>query len=206
MKTILVIDDHPIVLAGMERLLSSRGFKVITAGCQNTALMAATHIDGIDMIVCDLQLGNGADGLDLILEMRRSGFEKPTIVYTMHDELWNIPRLTGAGLAGIVLKGDDINELTLAIETVASGGTYYSPAFSSRRTEAEQIRGILSERTLDVLNRIAHGESNHTISAAMFITEKAVDYHRSLILKKLDCRNMADAVRRAIDTGIIRSH
>lgn len=206
MKTILVVDDHPIVLEGIQAVLTERGFKIIKSASADVAMMAIELIGGIDLVVCDLQIGGELDGLFLIEKMRERGYDKSAIVYTMHDELWNMPRLLNADLDGVVLKGDSIMELVNAIETVAAGGRYYSPAFSKRRTETLHIGGIMSSRTIEVLRRIAHGESTREIADRMCLTDKAIEYHRGAILKKLNSRNMTEAIRRAIDLGIIDSH
>lgn len=204
MKKILIIDDHPIVLEGIQALLSAKGFSIVKAGSADMARMAIQHIRDIDMAVCDLQLDNNTDGLDLIADMRRNGYNGPAIIYTMHDELWNVPRLQSANLDGIVLKGDSIDELILAIDTVAGGGKYYSPAFMKRKTETLQINGILSSRSLEILELIAQGKGNREIADSIFVGEKAVEYHRTTILKKLNCKNMTEAVSRAINLGLIR--
>lgn len=206
MKTLLVVDDHPIVLEGIQSVLTERGFKIIKSASADIAMMAIEHVGGIDIVVCDLQLGGDIDGLSLIEKMRDKGYDKSAIVYTMHDELWNMPRLLNADLDGVVLKGDSIMELVSAIETVAAGGRYYSPTFTKRRTETLQIGGILSSRTVEVLQRIANGESTREIADRMYLTDKAIEYHRGAILKKLNCKNMTGAIRRAIDLGIIDSH
>ncbi len=206
MKTLLVVDDHPIVLEGIQSVLTERGFKIIKSASADIAMMAIEHVGDIDIVVSDLQLGGDIDGLSLIEKMRGKGYNKSAIVYTMHDELWNMPRLLNADLDGVVLKGDSIMELVSAIETVAAGGRYYSPTFTKRRTETLQIGGILSSRTVEVLQRIANGESTREIADRMCLTDKAIEYHRGAILKKLNCKNMAGAIRRAIDLGIIDSH
>lgn len=203
MSTILVVDDHPIVLEGIKTVLEQTGFKVIKACSADVALMATEHIRGIDMAVCDLELGGPIDGVDLIAQMRQKGYDRPAIVYTMHDELWNMPRLINAGLDGVVLKGDSITELVNAIKSVDAGGQYFSPSFTQRRKETLEINGIMSAKSIEVLKRIAHGEKTHEIAGNMFLSDKAVEYHRSLILRKLNCKTMTEAIRRAIDLGII---
>ncbi|MDE6097256.1 MAG: response regulator transcription factor [Muribaculaceae bacterium] len=203
MKTVLVIDDHPIVLAGIQSVLLDRKYKVEKASTAAEALKICNSDKNIDLIVCDLSLQEGTDGLDLIRSMRESGFIRPTIVYTMHEELWNIATLMKADVEGIVLKGDDISELVFAIDRVASGRTYRSAAFDERRTEALNTDGILSAVDIEVLRRLSKGEHNRDISAAMCLSEKSIEYHRSNILRKLCSRTMAEATRRAIRLGII---
>ncbi len=203
MKTLLIIDDHPIVLEGISGMLSPSGYKVIKANSAAQAMVLASKADYIDIVVCDLQLDGSTDGLTLIEHLRTLGLRKPTIVYTMHDELWNIQRLSKAHLDGIVLKGDNVIELVQAIELVANGEKYYSPAFDRRRMEVLQTNGILSSKAIEILRRISDGESNHDISEALGIGEKAIEYHRSNILKKLCSKTMSEAIKRAMQLGII---
>lgn len=123
----------------------------------------------------------------------------------MHDELWNISRLMKAPVEGIVLKGDNLNELVLAIRLVAEGNTYRSSAFDMRRREVLQTDGILSSKDIEVLRLLSAGQSNRDVAQEMGISEKTVEYHRANILKKLCSKTMLEATRRAVSLGIIRS-
>lgn len=204
MKTLLVIDDHPIVLEGIRSILTRRGFRVHKAETRQQAMAIMKEFNDIDMIVSDLSLSNGTDGLDLIERMRAEGFSKPVVVYTMHEELWNISRLMKSDVEGIVLKGENLNELVLAIRLVSEGKTYRSSAFDRKRREVMQTDGILSSKDIEVLRRLSAGESNRDIAQALGLSEKTVEYHRGNILKKLCSKTMLEATRRAVSLGIIR--
>lgn len=201
--TLLIVDDHPIVLEGMESVLSRKGFRVLKATTAEQALSLATHVPDIDIFVVDLSLVEGTDGLTLVENLRQAGISRPVIVYTMHEELWNIATLLKADVEGIVLKGDNIRELEQAIEQVAKGRRYRSSSFARCSEEVSKTKGILSGKDIDVLRRLSKGESNRAISEAMFVSEKAVEYHRSNILRKMCARTMTEAVQRAIKLGII---
>lgn len=203
MKTLLVVDDHPIVLEGIHSVLARRGFKVLKATSASQAISIAGRTENIDIFVIDLSLSEGTDGLILIEKLRALGYNTPMVVYTMHEELWNISALMKADVEGIVLKGDNINELVHAIRVVADGGTYRSSAFDEKRREVMQTNGILSTKDVEVLRLLADGAGNREIAEAMGISEKTVEYHRSNILKKLCSRTMFEATRRAIALGII---
>ncbi|MCM1355861.1 MAG: response regulator transcription factor [Staphylococcus sp.] len=203
MTTLLIVDDHPIVLEGIKSVLARKGFKVLKASSPEEALMCAEHIGTIDLYVIDLSLNDGMDGLNLIEQLRSRGLGKPTVIYTMHEELWNISAIIKANVEGIVLKGDNTAELLLAIQTVAAGGTYRSNTFNERRQEVLKASGILSAKDIEVLRRLSSGESNREIATALGITEKSIEYHRSNILRKLSTKTMLEATRRAIALGII---
>ncbi|MDE5665930.1 MAG: response regulator transcription factor [Duncaniella sp.] len=203
MKTLLVVDDHPIVLEGIESVLSGQGYKILKASSSSEALTIAGHIDGIDMFVIDLSLSSNTDGLTLAETLRDRGIDKPVIIYTMHEELWNISLLMKADVQGIVFKGETIDELIHAIDIVGDGKTYTSPAFDSRRREAMQTNGILSAKDIEVLRLLSDGKMNREIACAMDISEKTVEYHRGNILRKLCSKTMPEAIRRAINLGIV---
>lgn len=203
MKTLLVVDDHPIVLEGIQSVLSKNGFKVLKASTASQALALAGQVAGIDMYVVDLSLVEGTDGLDLVEKLRERGLYKPTVIYTMHEELWNISILMKADVEGIVLKGDNINELLYGIKSVADGERYMSAAFDEKRREALNTNGILSSKDIEILRRLSSGEGNKEIAADMQISEKTVEYHRSNILRKLCAKTMLEATKRAIALGII---
>lgn len=203
MKTLLVVDDHPIVLEGIESVLSRQGYKILKATSASEAMTIAGHVEGIDMFVIDLSLSDNTDGLTLAETLREKGIDRPVVIYTMHEELWNISLLMKADVQGIVLKGENIGELLHAIEIVGDGKTYRSAAFDSRRREAMQTNGILSAKDIEVLRLLADGRINREIAGAMDISEKTVEYHRSNILRKLCSKTMPEAIRRAINLGII---
>ncbi|MDE6122923.1 MAG: response regulator, partial [Duncaniella dubosii] len=93
MKTLLVVDDHPIVLEGIESVLSRQGYKILKATSASEAMTIAGHVEGIDMFVIDLSLSDNTDGLTLAETLREKGIDRPVVIYTMHEELWNISLL-----------------------------------------------------------------------------------------------------------------
>ncbi|MDE6329800.1 MAG: response regulator transcription factor [Muribaculaceae bacterium] len=202
-KTILVVDDHPIVLEGIQSILSPLDYTVLKASNAATAIEIARERKDICVYVIDYSLRDSVDGLRLVAELRDMGLYHPTIIYTMHEELWNISAILQANVEGIVLKGEDITELTRAIEVVASGGRYQSPAVDERREAATQTARLLSAKDVDVLRLLAAGLTNRDIAAEMKLSEKSIEYHRSNILRKLNAKTMLEATKKAIQLGII---
>ncbi|MBD5263153.1 MAG: response regulator transcription factor [Bacteroides sp.] len=202
-KKLLVVDDHPVVLEGLESVLSGQGYDVLKAGSEKEALAEAEANDDIEILVVDLTLKKGADGLDLIKKIRVSKPRVPAVVYTMHEEMWNISTLMDSEVEGIVLKGEKIDELLEAVRLVGKGAIYRSPEFRERFDSVRKARGILSQTDMDVLRLISEGLPTGKISKKVNLTEKAVEYHRSNIIKKLGAKNMTEAIRNAVKLGII---
>lgn len=201
--TILVVDDHPIVLEGIESILSPLDYNVLKAADPASAVAIARKRKDIGIYVIDLSLRDGEDGLQLVALLRKEGLYHPTIIYTMHEELWNIASMLQADVEGIVLKGEDIAELTRAIEIVATGGRYRSPGVDERREAALHTSGTLSAKDVDILRRLAGGMTNRDIAAEMNLSEKSIEYHRGNILRKLNSKTMLEATKKALKLGII---
>lgn len=203
MKLALVIDDHPIVLHGICNILRQKGFEAIGATSAEEALLAIKLSDSINLIVCDLQLKEPGDGLELLEQIRILGKRCPTVMYTLHDEPWNINRLMEADIEGIVLKGDNISELIQAIETVSNGKRYLSESYDKSRLETLKINGILSAKSLEILKLLAKGLTTTQIADSVCLSSKAVEYHRGIILHKLHCNTTGEAIARALKLGYI---
>lgn len=203
MKTLLVVDNHPITAEGLYRTLTDMGFNVVKASTAGQALLATEHILGIDLMICEMSLNEPTEGLDLIRQLRKRGKTIPSLIYTRESGSWGINRIISAEVEGVVFKHENIHELTKAIEYVSNGRTYISTDFARRQKAIENAKDGLSSKTIRILECIACGENNHQIAIELNIGEKAVEYHRSTILRRLSCRNMAEAVYRAIKEGII---
>ncbi|MDE6194802.1 MAG: response regulator transcription factor [Muribaculaceae bacterium] len=202
-KKLLVVDDHPVVLEGLESVLSGQGYDVLKAGSEKEALAVAEANADIEILVIDLTLKKDADGLDLLKKIRVTKPRVPAVVYTMHEEMWNISTLMDSEVEGIVLKGEKIDELLEAVRLVGKGAVYRSPEFRERFDSVRKARGILSQTDMDVLRLISQGMSSGIISKKVNLTEKAVEYHRGNIIKKLGAKNMTEAIRNAVKLGII---
>lgn len=203
MKTILVVNDHPIVLEGLHKVLAGRGFKVVKAKTATEALSMCASVDTIRVFLVDLSLKGELNGLQLVEELRRRGYGQPVVMYTIQDQLSHILMLADSKVEGIVLNGDNLQELTLAVRQVDNGGIYRSEGFEEKLAEAQRISRLLSNKDLEVLRRLTNGQSNREIAATMGLSEKTVEYHRSNILKKLGARSMFEATRLAMSLGII---
>ncbi len=202
-RKLLVVDDHPVVLEGVRVVLAGEGYEVLKAGTAEEAEAIVEANGDIELLVVDLTLENDADGLALIKTLRTGRSRIPAVIYTMHEEMWNISTLIDADVEGVVLKGEDVNELIEAVRLVSKGAIYRSPEFCDRFESVKKARGILSQTDLDVLRLISDGLSSSEISKRVNLSDKSVEYHRSNIIKKLGTKNMTEAIRNAVKLGII---
>lgn len=205
MKKILIVDDHAIVLAGISSMLKLNKYTVIESTNKSQTIALLRHISDIDLMVCDLSLPTTADGMRLIEEAYAIRENLPVIVFTMHEELWNIKALMNIKVKGIVLKGDNPKELLCAVDSVLKGKEYFSRMFCRLRNEVMVANGILSMKEIEIIKSISLGRKNREIAESMCVSEKTIEFYRCSILHKLGAKTISEATRRACELGLLHS-
>lgn len=203
MKYLLAIDSQPIATEGLKRIFECRGFKVIEATTTGQVSWLIEHISKFDVIVSEVILHSSDNILNLLSHAQSEGMDYPTVIYTSHNEPYILRQLSGFTFNSAVMKHESLQELHNSVECAIRGEKYISPGFRSMINSFEHTNRLLSCKSIEILTRISDGDSNRIIANAMNIGEKTVEYHRSLILKRLSCRTMTEAVCRAIKEGII---
>ena len=206
-KRIVIVDDHPLFRKGLEQLIHSEdGFAV--CGEANNAPEAMDVIRKLnpDLAIVDLSLP-GANGIELIKNIRAEFSKLPILVLSMHDESLYALRALRAGAEGYVMKHEAMANVIQAIREVFNGRPYLSPAmaaqvitkFAHRQAEGEaDAVERLSDRELEVLELIGKGNDVRQIAKALHLSPKTVETHRSHIKDKLDLKNSREVARFAL--------
>ena len=213
-KRIVIVDDHPLFRKGLEQLIQSEdGFAV--CGEANNAPEAMDVIRKLnpDLAIVDLSLP-GANGIELIKNIRAEFSKLPILVLSMHDESLYALRALRAGAEGYVMKHEAMTNVIQAIREVFNGHPYLSPAmaaqvitkFAHRQAEGEaDAVERLSDRELEVLELIGKGNDVRQIAKALHLSPKTVETHRSHIKDKLDLKNSREVARFALQWLSARS-
>ncbi|MFF4662088.1 response regulator [Streptomyces sp. NPDC001282] len=191
---ILLCDDHVVVRAGLLALLGSEpDIEVVgEAGSGEEAVALATKLTP-DVVLMDLQLGEGIDGVEATRRISATGVH--VLVLTTYDTDADITRAIGAGATGYLLKAERPEELFAAIRSAAQGRTTLSPPVASRVTaRMREPRPALTGRELDILAQLSQGLGNRDIARALFISEATVKTHLGRIYDKLGVDTRAGAV------------
>lgn len=194
---ILLCDDHAVVRAGLLALLGSApDIEVVgEAGSGEEAVAMAGHLRP-DVVLMDLQLGPGIDGVEATRRIAGPGSGVHVLVLTTYDTDADITRAIEAGATGYLLKAERPEELFAAIHSAAQGRTTLSPPVASR--VMDRMRGAagptLTDRERDILGQLAHGLGNREIARALFISEATVKTHLGRIYAKLGVDTRAGAV------------
>jgi len=212
-RTILIVDDHPLLRRGLTSLIESEPDLVVcgeAASCW--AALDAIRESPPDLVIVDLAL-EGSDGLDLVKEMKRHHPAIPALVLSMHDEGVYAVRALRAGARGYVTKQQLDETLLVAIRRLLAGETYMSATLEARlaaRFIAGQTLGTdspvgaLSDRELQVFRLIGQGRSTREIATALYLSIKTIESHRDHIRQKLGLESTAELAQRAtqwVETG-----
>ncbi|MGH1563753.1 response regulator [Mumia sp. DW29H23] len=193
---LLVCDDHAVVRAGLLALLdSAEGIEVVgEAGSGEEALALAAKL-APDVVLMDLQLGAGIDGVEATRRLVGSGDGPRVLVLTTYDTDADVTRAIGAGATGYLLKAERPADLFDAVRAAAEGRTTLSPPVADRVVaRMRRPRPGLTDRERDILAQLARGVGNREIARALFISEATVKTHLGRIYAKLEVDTRAGAV------------
>jgi len=212
MIRVLLADDHNIVREGLRRIVEEDGdLRVVAEAGDGREVLGLLRETEPDVAVIDISMP-GMDGLEVIGRIRTERPSLPVLILTMHEEEQYVVRAIGAGARGYVTKRSASEELVEAIHKVHAGGRYLTESAAeflavrlARGQEGLAPLDALSNREVQVLRRLALGQTNREIAEAYCLSTKTVDTYRARLLKKLNLRNNADLSRFAIQTGLIES-
>jgi two-component system, NarL family, invasion response regulator UvrY len=210
MIKILLADDHSIVRAGLRRIVEDSGDITVVAEAEDgREAMRKVRDTSPDVAVIDISMP-GLDGLEVISQLRVHYPKLPTVVLTMHEEEQYVIRAFGAGAMGYITKRSAPEQRVKAIRKVYAGGRYLSDAAAellalhvAKGDPGRSLLDALSNREIQVLRRLAMGQTTREVAEAYNISTKTVDTYRFRLLKKLNLRNNAELSRFAIQNGLI---
>jgi len=214
MLKILVVDDHAVVRSGLMSLLNGKhNMEVIGEAADGEEGIQAAQLLKPDVVLMDLNMPPGMDGLTATTELKRLMPDLAILVLTMHDDDEYLFRAIHAGASGYILKSAPHEELLLAIRSVAAGNAYLYPT-ATKRLMSEYIERLkhgentgtyesLSEREKEVLALIAKGFSNKEIAEQLIISVKTVESHKSNAMEKLGLKTRPELVKFAVKKGLL---
>ena len=208
MITVMIVDDHPVIRAGLRAILSPYADLTVIAEAASgdeACVLAGTHEPQI--ILMDLNLGPGMSGVDAIRQiLGKPEVPAPSIlVLTNMEAEADILNAIEAGATGYLLKDSDPDVLVGAVRLTAQGKPFLDAAVTQTLlNRAKRPSGQnLTSREREVLRLVAEGHSNRAIAVAAHIEEATVKAHLTRIFTKLDVNSRTSAVATARAAGII---
>jgi DNA-binding NarL/FixJ family response regulator len=203
---VLIVDDHPIVRAGLQRLLAAEPDMEVREAASGKAALSIFREQRPTVVVLDLNLP-GIGGLEVITRLKIADPQARVLVLSIHDDEIHVMHALQAGAAGYVSKNAPPDELLEAIRRVAGGDTYIEHdiaeelVFSSIRTRSHPLRD-LSSRELEILRLLAQGCTLPQIADTIGISYKTAANNCTRIKAKLGTTTTADLIRIAIQSGL----
>jgi DNA-binding NarL/FixJ family response regulator len=206
---IMLVDDHPVVRAGLRAVLTEQGgLQVLAEAADGAAALAQlerlkTLGERVDVVLMDLQM-DGMDGVTATARIRAIN-GPPVLILTTYDSDADIRAALDAGAAGYLLKDAPLPDVLAAVEAAAAGAQVLSADIAARFTpDARANSTDLSPRELQLLQLLARGHSNKEIAADLFISQSTVKTHLIHIYNKLGVENRTAAIDRARSLRLIR--
>ena len=199
MIRILIVDDHPMVREGLEAMLmSEQGFDVVALAPNGEAALGRIRELKPDVVLSDIRMPK-MDGFTMLGELRRIAPEAKVLLLAGMPLKEEECRAKAEGARGYLPKDVDQDRLSAAIrEIAASDDVFVCEAFQAAPS-------LLTQREMDVLRLVAHGNQRDQIAVALGIGTESVKTHLKGIMSKLDCPNATSAVGRAYELGILRA-
>ena len=205
MLNVMLIDDHPVVRAGLRAILNAfPDIDVVLEGADgaDVAKLAAPDAPHVDVVICDIQMP-GTDGIAATSQLAQAG-GPPVLILTTYDTQSDIVSAVEAGALGYLLKDAPEQALHDAVLATAAGKRTLAPevaALLAERITRPEV--ALSSRELEILEALATGKSNKELAQRLFISEATVKTHLIHIYQKLGVDTRTAAVTGARERKLI---
>ena len=202
---ILLADDHFLVLDGLEVLLSTFEFVEKTQSVLNfVQLKDILKEESFDVLLLDIHFGKH-DGREIIGEIKQIAPTMKIIALTSHSDSTTIKTSVNAGFDGYLLKIDGRDEIEKALKAVTNNEKYFSPKTQQVFFELNSSKNNveLTEREKEVLQLIVQEKTTKEIADQLCLSEKTIETHRAAIMQKLEVKNIAGMVKKAIMQGLV---
>lgn len=209
---ILVVDDHPVVREGLSAMLSTQpDMQVVAEAATGAEAQEQARLQRPDVIVLDLQLPD-MDGSEVIEAIKGEWPEARVLVLTSFDTDDRVLRAVRAGAQGYLLKGTPKEELFHAVRSINQGGSLLGPGIAPKllgqvydqTDNKSRATSALTAREMSILLLVANGLRNKEIASQLFISDRTVKFHVNSIFQKLGASSRTEAVKNAVQKGLIR--
>lgn len=201
---IYIVDDHPLVRQGLSQIVASEADMEICGEAEDSpAAIRGVGEANPDAIIVDISL-KGANGLELIKNLKAIHEDIPILVFSMHDETIYAQRALRAGAKAYVMKKESPSKVVDAIRKIIQGEIYVSPSVADQVLH-QIVSGPgnfstspvdrLTDRELEVVQLIGRGLSSREVAESLHLSVKTIESHRAHVKEKLSLRNATELVQ-----------
>tara|TARA_B110001450_G_scaffold46802_1_gene43474 strand:- start:22 stop:660 length:639 start_codon:yes stop_codon:yes gene_type:complete len=207
---IFLIDDHQIVIDGLKAVLKlENDFEVVGYSLNATDIYNKIVDQQTNILILDINMP-GVDGLDLLKEFKRIGYEFKVIILSSHHEIKIIKEVLHLGASGYLSKSYAGENIAEAVRKVHHGQQYFSESikeqmlisFTNKGAGEDTLKSI-TKRELEILELVVQEHTTKEIGEKLFISNNTVDTHRKNIMRKLEVKNTVGLVKFAIKNELV---
>jgi DNA-binding NarL/FixJ family response regulator len=211
---IVLVDDHVLVRDGIKALLEEeQGLTVIDEASNGLEALTVLKKQQPNILIVDIRMPH-MNGIEVVKEVKKTYPEIKTLVLSMHDSEEYVLNAIDAGADGYLLKGASKEEFLKALNTIATGGKYFSGDISAiiinnltnKKTTKESPKKQLDEnpfqltkREKQILRLVLKGKSNKEIAAELEVSKRTAEVHRFNLMKKLKVKNLIELSNKAAE-------
>lgn len=210
-RTVLVVDDHPLMRQGLAMLINQQNDMHVCGEMEEAhGTMQAIAQKQPDIIILDISL-KGPDGLDLLKSIRSLYPDLPVLILSMHDEAIYAERALRARANGYIMKQEAAEKVLVAVRRILNGDVYLSDNMSNKLlhqyidgapTMLQSRVAALSDRELEVFRSIGEGKGTREIAEELHLSVKTVETYQAHIKEKLSLRSGRELIQHAIQWKI----
>jgi DNA-binding NarL/FixJ family response regulator len=205
--SLAIVDDHLIVLEGLQKLLVNAQH-INIAGCftQGLEFISFLKANKVDIVLLDITLPD-ANGIDLCKDIKKISPDTCVLALSNHSERSMILQMLHNGASGYLLKNVSSEELIQCINEALSGQITFSQAVKEimARPSMSDLQGIpqLTKREKEILHHIAEGKTTATIAEELYLSPLTVETHRKNLMQKFKVKNVAALIKEAVQRQMV---
>lgn len=210
MIRIAIVDDHPVVRAGLKQFLSDQmDMSVVAEASDGREALNIVRAGAIDVMLMDISMPDQS-GVDALIAIKARAPDLPVLMLSIFAEAHYATALLKQGASGYLNKDCDPQELVVAIRTVALGRKYISPGVAQLMAESLMngsevaLHENLSDRELQVFLRLAQGQTVGELAVAMSLSVKTVSTYRTRVMEKMNLSSNSDLTYYALKNGLLQ--
>ncbi|WP_296187069.1 response regulator transcription factor [Pseudomonas sp. UBA1879] len=207
MKTVFIIDDHPVIRLAIRMLLENENYEIVGETDNGVDAMQMVRECMPDLIILDISIPK-LDGLEVLTRFNAMNLPAKILVLTAQAPSLFAIRCMQSGAAGYVCKQEDLSELVSSVKAVLSGYNYFpSQALGATHgdgdpNELERFK-LVNDRELMVLQLFAQGRTNKEIAKGMFLSNKTVSTYKTRLMQKLKVKTLVELIEMAKRNSLV---
>ena len=204
--SVILADDHAIFRQGLMALMqTATGLALLGLAADGSEVWALIQLRQPNVAILDIGMRK-MTGMEVTRKVVAAGLKTKVVLLTACADPCTAMEAQEAGAVGYVLKDHSFEELVMAVQIIATGGTFMTPAIRFKLREMRQhgnMMPVLSSRERDVAKHIAQGKTGKEIARLMGLSPRTVETYRERLMEKLQAHTVEDVVRYAVSARLV---